>query len=264
MFEGSAKICAKLVLVPGLLSLIGAVGEEGVGVEHGVAEIFVRFAMECVRTGSGAHIDHAAGVITEFRGVVVGLRVELLHHVLIHDQLNRVAVGRIDWCAIHEHGTLVGVSAINLVVAGGEYILTAQVAVGTALRHHARHQCDKRQNVAAIEWQRLNRFSFDGLAERSAIGLHDWRGRVDRNHLALLANFHGNVDASHLVDNYIDWASREALKAVGIDVDFVFAARERKNLVVALVVRCGISHLACGQIGYCDVRLSAKPRPIGR
>ena len=97
-----------------------------VGVQHRVAQVLIRFAMECIGTGLGAHVDHAAGVHAEFRGVVVRLRVEFLNDVLVHDQFDRVAVGRIHRRAIDKHGALVGIAAVNLVVAGGKYVLAAR------------------------------------------------------------------------------------------------------------------------------------------
>jgi hypothetical protein len=112
----------------GLFAGIVALSEKVIGVENGVAQVFVRRSVERIRSRFGCHVDHTACVHTKFGGVVVGLHLEFLDHILVGNKLDGISIGSVYRSAVHEHRALVSVSPANLIIAGCEYILPGQVS----------------------------------------------------------------------------------------------------------------------------------------
>src|SRR5439155_3688795 len=127
------------------------VGEEGVGIQHLVAQKLVRAAVKVVASGFGGYVDHTARVTAEFRAVTVGLHAELGNCVRTRHQDREVTYAGIRRDAIEIGGALVRDAAANLIISGGEHVLSREgVAFGAPLRHHSGNQSNQIQDVASV------------------------------------------------------------------------------------------------------------------
>ncbi len=193
--------------------------------------------MKRVRSRLGGHVDHAAGIHPKLGGIVVGLNLELLNHVLVGYQLHCVPVRGVDWRTIDQHRALVPVAAPNLIITGSEHILPGQVARGAALRHNTRHQGHQGENIAAIQRDIRDRLTRDHLPQRSSFRLHHGRLRGDHDLLVNRPNLHGRVHPEYLVHLHHDLIVGVVLEPGALHVDLVDARLQQNELVIARRIR---------------------------
>ena len=239
----AADAAAELVLHERRTIHSRAVAEEGVGIQHLVAKVLVQTAVEVVGAALGGDVDHAAGKASELRAVAVGLHAELGNRIRTGDQGHDVAVAIVGRNAIKVGGALVGGAAANLVVAAGKHVLAGQAALGASLRNHAGSQRNQVQNVAAIERKPLDRARGYVLPHGGRFGLQHRSGTGDFHRLFHIAELHGHVDASHLLDFHLHLVRGVGLKSGSLDRE-PGRCRERDSQTGSLPVRPGL--LRCG------------------
>ncbi len=76
--QWAARVCAELVLREGRPLLPGLIQEEIVGIQHLVAQVFVRFPVQAVAARFRAQVNDAARKLAPIRSQVTGLHFELL------------------------------------------------------------------------------------------------------------------------------------------------------------------------------------------
>ena len=164
-----ADVGAELILREGRPLDMGAVVEEGIGVEDFVAQEVIGAAMKGIASGLGCEVYHAAREAPKFCAKVVGLNPELLDGVLRRDQRRQVDVADVHRAAVNEGSALVRGAPADLVVAPGKDVSPGRILHGLALRHHARHERHEVEHVAPIERHLLDFARVNDLAQRGRV-----------------------------------------------------------------------------------------------
>ena len=162
--------------------------------------------------------------------------------------------------AIDVRRTLVGLAAANLKVGPGEGIRAGGRLARLPTRHHAGHQGDQAEYIAAIE-RHLEHFArLHHLAQRRILGLQERSLSGDFHRLADIAHLHRNVNADGALHFYRDRFARKASEAGVLYLHAVLTGHNVDELIVAGVIRLRGAPLAGAEVNERDVGLGHRAR----
>ena len=216
---GSADVRAVQILMERRPAQILTGAEPVVGIQIGVAKVFVGVAMETVGAALGGDLNHSTAVAAEFRAHVVGRNSEFLHRVLGENECVDVVLSDVRRNAIDEEQALAAECAANLVISIGDWLrLTAGfeiaaaaighgAALGSTAGNHSRYKVQKVVHVAAVQRSLDHLLAFDHSIQCGAVGMQVARRPCHHQGLGHIPNLQRDVDTGESADLHIDLAS---------------------------------------------------------
>ena len=202
--------------------------EEAARVQHLVAQVLKRRAMELIRPGTHRDADNAARKAAVFGREARSDYAELLDCVQRWPHLRPAA----DRIAVADAIDV----EISLITAGA--IDRREGSLPAPAGHHAGHQEREVGEIAALQRQVLDLFVDDHIAfDRAALEIDRRSGRADRHRLGDCADLERYIDAQLLSRLQLKVSANEAGEPIGFHGEFIRTRNQADQGIVARFVR---------------------------
>src|SRR5205807_2242741 len=154
--DGSTQCSTKLVLYQWRTRKPVKIGKVVIGIQNFVPQIFVSCTVKVIGSGFGGDVNHTSRIVPILRTNIISHYAKLLHYVLRRDVGGEVVGRPIGGNTVHIELTLVSETSTNCVVPKADCVRSRPtrlvrdcIAVGAALCHHSRHQCQHIVHVSS-------------------------------------------------------------------------------------------------------------------